>query len=137
MALGAALPDLSGRVPQMGLVLLGLDRHLPSRLLWALDVAHTPIAQGLLVGVLTQIFADRREALRGMGVGVALHFGLDILQDHHGNGYYLFFPFSTFRWELGWIGSEATVHVAPWLVLLTAICAILQVRHRRASRSSG
>ena len=113
LAIGTVLPDLSGRVPQMALVALDLDVVLPGRVLWMLDVAHTPVAQALLVGLLAQAFRDRGRVAGWMLVGVALHFALDVLQDHHGNGYYLLFPASVERWELGWIGSEATVAWAP------------------------
>ena len=50
--------------------------------------------------------------------GMALHLGLDLLQSHHGAGYLLGFPFSDFAWELGAIGSEATVGWAIPLSLL-------------------
>ncbi|MCB9692994.1 MAG: hypothetical protein H6736_14380 [Alphaproteobacteria bacterium] len=121
LAIGTVLPDLSGRVPQMALVALDLDVVLPGRVLWMLDVAHTPVAQALLVGLLAQAFRDRGRVAGWMLVGVALHFALDVLQDHHGNGYYLLFPASVERWELGWIGSEATVAWAPWALLFTVL----------------
>ena len=36
-----------------------------------------------------------------------------MMQDHLGVGYLLAFPFSTWDFEFGWIGSEATVYLAP------------------------
>lgn len=127
LAIGTVLPDLTGRVPQMGLVLLKLDTVLPETVLWMLDVAHTPVAQLCLVVALAQGFRERWRVGGLLAVGVALHFALDVLQDHHGNGYYLWFPFSTARWEAGLIGSEATVAWAPWIALFTLI--VLAARH--------
>lgn len=137
LAVGTVLPDLTGRVPQMGLMLL--DIRLPNRLLWALDVAHTPIAQTLLALALGQLLVDgqRTRGTAWLLVGVALHFALDVLQDHHGNGYYVAFPFSLHRFELGWIGSEATVDWAPWVLLVTCVVGagrlLIERRKRRAT----
>ena len=124
LAIGTVLPDLSGRVPQMGLVAVGLDDDLPERLLWMLDVAHTPVAQLCLVGLLAQAFRDRLQVGGLLALGVGLHFALDVLQDHHGNGYYLLFPGTTARWEAGLIGSEATVPWAPWIAVLTLVTLV-------------
>lgn len=135
LAVGTVLPDLTGRVPQMGLALLEVD--LPRRVLWALDVAHTPVAQVLLAGAVGQLMVaeQRRFATGWLWVGVALHFALDLLQDHHGNGYYVAYPFSMMRFELGWIGSEATVSWAPWVALATAVVwAVRGFRARRRAR---
>lgn len=119
LCVGVTLPDITGRAPQMAFAML--DVPLPNRLLWAFDVAHQPLPQVLLAGVFALWFRaeDQRRVLLGTLAGVALHFGLDVLQDHHGHGYYLWFPISEARWELGWIGSEATVSWAPWLLLVT------------------
>ena len=50
--------------------------------------------------------------------GMVLHMALDLLQNHHGVGYMLVFPFSTWGFEFACIGSEATVWVAPFLAFL-------------------
>ena len=39
-------------------------------------------------------------------------------QAHLGVGYQLAFPLSTAQWDLGWIGTESTVFVAPVLAPL-------------------
>ncbi|MEZ4320169.1 MAG: hypothetical protein R3F61_22005 [Myxococcota bacterium] len=124
LALGTVLPDATGRVPQMAFVMF--DVPLPDAVLWAFDVLHQPLSQVLVVSAVAMLFAavDRREAWLGMLAGVALHFGLDILQDHHGQGYQLWFPLSVERFELGWIGSEATVHAAPWVGLATLVAVV-------------
>ena len=133
VAIGTVLPDLTGRVPQM--LLAKVPELLPERILWCLDVAHQPLAQALLVVVIGQGFREesRRRATLGMGIGVCLHFALDILQDHHGNGYYLFFPFSLERFELGWIGSEATTTYALPLLGVTLLALAVRVGWERGN----
>lgn len=134
LAVGTVLPDLTGRVPQMALALL--DVRLPVRILWALDVAHTPVAQTLLAVALGQavVARQRRETTAWLLVGVALHFALDVLQDHHGNGYHLGYPLTLTRYELGWIGSEATVAWAPWIALVTLAVWGARLKERRSAR---
>ena len=51
--------------------------------------------------------------------GCCLHLGLDLTQDHLGVGYLLAYPFSTWDFEFGWMGSEATVFFAPIAGLLS------------------
>ena len=76
--------------------------------------------------------AQRWRALGLLLVGAATHIGLDVLQDHHGCGYALAFPLSSKVFELGWIGSQATVEWAPWLALITALAWGLRVMRTRA-----
>lgn len=121
LVVGATMPDITGRAPQMALAMLEVP--LPDRLLWAFDVAHQPVPQTLLAGLFALCFAPKDQG-RVFGwtlAGVVLHFLLDVLQDHHGHGYYLWFPFTNGRWELGWIGSEATVFWAPWVLGVTVL----------------
>ena len=121
LCVGATLPDLTGRAPQMVLSMAQLP--LPNPLIWAFDVLHQPLPQLLLAGLFALGFqpAHQVRVFGWTAAGVALHFLLDVLQDHHGHGYYLLFPLSDWRWELGWIGSEATVDWAPWILALTLL----------------
>ncbi len=137
VAIGCVLPDATGRVPQMGFAILGrtVGLPIPDPVVWAFDVLHQPLPQVLCASIVALAFAaeDRRTAWFGLLLGVALHFGLDVLQDHHGQGYHLFFPASTERFELGWIGSEATVHVAPYVgVAMIAVVGWRLVRRWRS-----
>jgi membrane-bound metal-dependent hydrolase YbcI (DUF457 family) len=139
LVLGTVLPDATGRVPQMAFAILDrtVGLPMPDSVLWAFDVLHQPLPQVLIVSMVALAFAaeDRRTAWFGMLLGVALHFGLDILQDHHGQGYHLFFPASVERFELGWIGSEATVHIAPYIGAVTLVVVAVRLwQLRRASR---
>lgn len=124
-AMGAVLPDLVSRVPSLALELVGLAPE------WVLDLAfvgHVPLGTVLWCGLFAQAFAERGRAFAWLGVGALTHYGLDLLQDHHGVGYQLAVPLSGVRFELGWIGSEATVGLAPWLLALTLLLLALAAR---------
>jgi hypothetical protein len=139
VVLGAALPDLAARVPAA--VLEAVDRRigLPQWLLPGWSVFHEPLPLLALCAALACAFVpgDRRRALLCLWAGVATHLALDVLQDHHGRGYMLAFPLNWDLYELGWIGSQATVPIAPWLALATAIAWaaswLMRVRSRPRS----
>lgn len=123
LALGVTLPDAVARAPGLALdlvrragVAVPLDLDAP------LSVAHMPIGALGLALVLGGLVAPEQRGLatRWLVAGSALHLGVDLLQDHHGQGYRVLFPLTTWRFELGCVGSEATVPWAPWLALATA-----------------
>lgn len=125
---GTVLPDLTSRVP--GLI---LDRvGAPDVLFALLDVGHMPLGSLLWSGLLAQAFEERKRAFALLATGSGLHYLLDVMQDHHGVGYRLWFPVSPVRWELGWFNSEATVQVALPLLLLTLVLWTLIERRRTA-----
>ncbi|MCO4745456.1 MAG: metal-dependent hydrolase [Proteobacteria bacterium] len=97
------------------------------------DVGHMPVGTALWCGLVAQAFADRRAAFVWLLAGGALHYLLDILQDHDGVGYRLFWPVSPGRFELGWIGSEATVGVALPLLAATLLLWAWVERQRTAN----
>lgn len=123
--LGTVLPDLASRVP--GLALEQLHQRgiveVPDAAMFAWGVLHVPSGLVLLCLISAYAFVEehRRFVLGGLLVGCVLHLGLDVLQDHHGQGYMLLAPVSLERYELGWIGSEATV---TWALPLAAITAV-------------
>jgi hypothetical protein len=124
LALGAVLPDLCSRLPSTSLdILIRAGAPVPRWAPHLFTPMHMPY--GALLGclILALLFHERERAaiLGWLVAGVALHFGADVLQDHHGEGYRLLFPFDLGKYELGWIGSEATVAWAPWLALVTAV----------------
>lgn len=124
LALGTALPDLASNVP--GLIYDRVVRDflwLPDELLVAIAVFHQPVGCALLCVIIARVVVPehRREALVALLGGSAFHFGVDLLQDHHGQGYFMTFPLSSTRFELGWMGSEATVPWAPLWAALTAV----------------
>ncbi len=133
--LGAALPDLGGRV--VPIALDQVDRRLvpvPEPLLWGWPALHEPIGAVAVAALVSLAFVpeERRAAFGALCLGVSTHLGLDLLQDHHGVGYLVAAPFSTRRFELGWISSEATVTLAwPLLAVTLAVAATQRWRDRR------
>jgi hypothetical protein len=119
--LGTVMPDLCSRVPAIGLgyVHVHLVRVSPF-LTHGWQPLHQPIGLVLLAFLTCFLFQEtvRSSVFWNLLGGMALHLGLDVLQSHHGAGYLLGFPFSDFAWELGVIGSEATVGWAIPLSLL-------------------
>jgi hypothetical protein len=140
LALGAVAPDFAARVPGLALdILRRLSVPIPGNIESPLAVFHMPI--GIVCGavIVAQVVhpKQRRQALLWLVAGGILHLAVDILQDHHGHGYFLLFPFSTHRYELGWIGSEATVAWAPFLALVTAAVWGVRWAWRRQIARSG
>jgi hypothetical protein len=80
------------------------------------------VLQSYLVSLL---FAEnqRRSAFQNLVGGGLLHLAVDLLQFHFGMGYMLLFPFSTWDFEFGLLGSEATVPLVPVLLPLTIYLA--------------
>ena len=125
LVVGALLPDLAARVPAMGLELLAARTGLPlpaaATHVWA--VLHTPLGTGALCVLLALLAPEeRRPAVLGwLLAGAGAHYLLDLVQDHHGQGYHLLFPLSRGDWELGWFSSEYSLDLAPWLALAAAL----------------
>ncbi len=115
---GCALPDLAGRVPGMGFSwLLEQGLPVPEELLYGFTIFHMPAGFVPLSFLLAMLFAEsERPAVWGALVGGCLfHLAIDMLQIHYGAGYMLLYPFSTWDWEAGLMGSESTVWMAPLL----------------------
>ena len=128
-AAGAVLPDVIGRAPGLALRLAGLEAASWSA--W-LDVCHTPAGSLVMAALLSQAFEQRARAAGWLAMGAASHFGLDILQDHHGLGYRLLFPLHAARFELGWIGSESTT---MWALPLGLLALAAWIRPTAAKNS--
>ncbi len=121
--LGNVLPDLGGRAIGMGLTLLvHQGAPVPEDLIFGFGVLHLPLGILALCGLLALPFRRdlRRSVFLNLLGGCFLHLALDLLQRHTGTGYPLLFPFTTWHWELGLIGSEATVPVSVPLLLAGA-----------------
>jgi hypothetical protein len=119
--LGNVLPDLAGRAVGMGLTLLahrGLP--VPEGLIFGFGVLHLPLGMIAFCGLLALPFRpdSRWRVFANLAGGCFLHLAVDLLQRHTGTGYPLIFPFSSWHWEAGLIGSEATV---PWALPLLAL----------------
>lgn len=128
---GSFAPDLLARVP--ALVFTAVDAQLwpvPEVLIYGWDPLHLPAGMIPAAWLISRLFptADRLPVFANLLGGMFLHLGLDLLQGHWGVGLALFFPFSTRTFELGWVGSESSVLVAP---VLLGTCAIVARRGRR------
>ncbi len=140
ITLGAALPDVGGRVVPLALDLV--DRVLlpvPEVVLWAWPALHEPLGAGAVAYLVSLAWPldERRAALGALWAGVASHTLLDLLQDHHGVGYLVAAPLSTRRVELGWMSSEATVAVAWPLLGVTLGVAAWRALASPITRASG
>lgn len=123
--LGVALPDLVGRAPVSALQ--SLHRHgvtAPDRLVEGIAVLHLPLGFVPVTLALALLFEERARAAVWMNLlgGCFLHLALDLTQHHVGKGYMLLFPLTDWDFELGWIGSEATVPYAPILLPISLMC---------------
>lgn len=127
VAFGTVLPDLFGRAVPLALERL-YDRGwpVPPELLWPWTALHEPVGWMLVSACCASLFVERQRwrVFGALCLGGALHTGLDVLQDHHGEGYLLLAPFSTRDFELGLMGSEATVAVVG-IVAAATLCAYL------------
>jgi len=120
---GTLAPDLFSRMPALSLGWVHTElMELPPVLTYGWNPLHQPLGMLILAYGLSLVFAEeeRVAVFRNLLGGMFLHLGLDLLQHHHGVGYLLGFPFSTWAFELGWIGSEDSVLAAPILALLAA-----------------
>lgn len=124
VTVGTVLPDVLGRVVPLGLERLHLlGAPIPVSAIPAFGPLHGVVGSELTAWFLALWFVKgrRRAAFLALSLGVALHLLLDVTQFHHGNGYALWAPLWWDTFELGWIGSEATV---PWALPLLGITAL-------------
>ena len=120
---GTMMPDVLARVPSMGCSAARAFIDVPNILLYGWDPLHMPL--GMLLssyGISLLFVAEQRVGIFwNLLGGMLLHLGIDLLQSHLGVGYPLLFPFATKSFELGLIGSEATVPLAVPLAMLAVL----------------
>jgi hypothetical protein len=121
--LGSLLPDLVSRVPAAAA--LFVNQHffpVPAFWVYFWNPFHLPLGILLTCCGVSFLFPQQRRAtvLPQLLAAGALHLLLDVLQRHTGLGYMLLYPFSTRDFEVGIIGSEASVGLAPFLLILVA-----------------
>lgn len=124
VTVGTVLPDVLGRVVPLGLERLQLlGAPIPPAAIPAFGPLHGVVGSALtaLFVALWFVPGRRRGAFLALMLGVALHLGVDVTQFHHGQGYPLAAPLDWTPFELGWIGSEATVPYALPLLALTGL----------------
>lgn len=137
-AVGAALPDLVSRLPGEALERLrAVGVPVPDWALMPWGMLHNPIPLVAVCALASVTFRVdlRARAWLSLMVGCVAHLMLDVLQDHHGHGYHLWFPVHAGDWELGWIHSEATVAFAPGLAVVTALAWAVRWGVDRGGRS--
>ncbi len=129
-AVGSCLPDLSSRLPGLGLALVswitGIRMSLP--VLEATGLCHNPLPYLVLCALIALLLPEhtRRTAFVNLWLAGWLHLAIDTTQRHLNGGYTLLYPFSMVRWELGWIESDASLRVAP--LFAGALVAVLALR---------
>ncbi len=129
---GSLLPDVLSRLPSMLMSAARDVVDVPVLLIYGWDPLHMPAGMVVVSWGLSLLFPEpeRRGVFVNLLAGMLVHLALDMLQSHLGVGYPLLFPFSTHAFELGLIGSEATV---PFALPLAAVAAALWWRQWRAS----
>lgn len=140
MGVGSVLPDVVSRVPGEGLNQLRFaGAPVPDWSLMPWGVLHEPLCLCLVVTLVSLGFReqDRWIAWRALAVGAITHTLVDTMQYHYGAGYRLLFPLSFQQYELGWVGSEATVPLAPWLALVTVAIWGVRVARQRSRGHTG
>jgi hypothetical protein len=118
--LGTILPDLLARP---------LHILWPQLLFYTLAI-HTPFFMLIFCLMLSEFFAQPlcRTIFTYLYAGVVLHFLLDALQRHLGDGYYWLFPFSWKSFEIGLFWPETLVTFIPlWLLLIITMEGILWI----------
>ena len=133
---GTLAPDMLSRAPAIAMGWVHRELiPLHPMLTYGWDPLHQPVGMLILAYVLSMLFAQeqRRSVFLNLVGGMALHMGLDLLQDHQGVGYLLAYPFSDVLFELGWIGSEDSVLVAP--VLAAGALIAIRVRNRKTHQN--
>jgi hypothetical protein len=121
---GTVLPDVGARVPALLFSALGkAGIETPHELTFAFEILHMPIGILLVCYALSLCFVAslRRPVFTNLLAGATLHLLLDLAQGHLGVGYLLAYPFSTVDFEFGWIGTEATVKIAPVVFSLSLL----------------
>ncbi len=124
---GAILPDLVSKPPTI--VFPGQDVY------WFVQPTHAPIAVALMGFALVMFLEER---LRGrflmlLGLGIASHYLLDLMQKHLlGGAYYWLFPFSWITFNIPVFWPSDTVLAIPFLLLAVGVMEVLSARRRHA-----
>ncbi len=123
--MGATLPDILAYIP---IVIAG---YVPSGLFpgWLVKLPyfflpfHSLFGFFLFSWLWAMLFAEeaRPGVFINLALGGLLHFVMDALQVQHGEFGLLFFPFSWRSIQLGWIETEASLQVLPYLVVLAGV----------------
>ena len=123
---GALLPDLGSRVPRVllqGALRTGLlePGETARMLVMGVDVPHQPVGFALVCIALGALLPERLapphrwRAAWLLYLGGLLHLAADLLQSHIAPGYRYLEPLHPAAFELGVVGTEATLLAIPLL----------------------
>ncbi len=126
IVLGAVLPDLLTRVPE-----IFFDRFLGLNVYHAVEIFHSPTVL-FLVAFALSLLMDRSlrfQAFSSIFLGSLVHVVLDLMQIQFGESVYMpYFPFSFVKIEFGFFHFNASIAIFPLLLPLVTI-AFLVSRH--------
>jgi LexA-binding, inner membrane-associated putative hydrolase len=131
LVLGSVLPDIN----KMYLIFQwGWNLHLETFFL----PLHTPVGAMLLACGVALFFKDFRKTIVSLGVGIGLHFALDILLVEVGGGEHLLFPLSWDGWQLNVIPASdydvgITLYVLGASVLVYIVYSLYGKKKARSS----
>jgi len=120
LALGAILPDILTRIPE-----ILLDRLLGIPIFHFLNIFHSPFCLLLVSYIisLTFEFKIRLIAFLFIFIGSCLHVILDLMQKQFGEGVYMpYFPFSleTIQWGLFHFNASVTLFPIIFVIVVVA-----------------
>jgi len=122
---GSCLPDLASRLLGLGMVTASwiFGFRVSASVLEATGLAHVPLPYLVLCLLLALLLPHtvRSVAFANLSLGGLVHLGLDTLQTHLNGGYYLLYPLSMRRMELGWIETSDSLGLLPYLVPVVVI----------------
>lgn len=119
---GTLLPDVLGRAPRILLHMFTPKDWTVSPVVMELwNVAHTPIPFVVLMAAVAFLWPEKKrlKVFANLSLGGLVHIAVDVTQWHiEGNVYRLLWPISEKGYELGWVGTEASLSWIPYLIPL-------------------
>jgi len=117
--LGTILPDILTRCPVFAIDVILNIREFN----WFFMPLHTPFGILLTCLFVTYFFDEksRKFVFTNLMAGAFLHLFLDVLQIHWGTAYYLFYPFSWVKFEIGLFWPHQSIYFIPVLSLVAAV----------------
>jgi hypothetical protein len=120
--LGALMPDMS----RLGVFAMGTTSS------WFFMPLHTPLGILLSALFITYFFDEknRKPVFTNLMIGAILHLFPDLIQIHWGTEYYVFYPFSWEKFEIGLFWPEQSIYFIPVLLLGATIITLLESRKK-------
>lgn len=106
---GAVIPDAVKVGMIFDLAGLGIWEYI-----WPL---HLPVGSLIIITIIALLFKEKKSAFLFLLLGVATHFGLDLLLKNVAGGIILFYPFYWGSWQLGLVATDDYIITIISLVL--------------------